>query len=408
MPIKATIVTVTACCIVTTMLCACGDPPPQGNTCATQETPPAAPPPRAALEPAPVHATPRDPPVDDDGGDAATLVSATLPAALSCGEQAEAVVVMRNDGDAAWSADYRLGAVDDGDPLGGPGRVRLDQDVAPGAEHAFTFTLTAPAVAGTFTTDWRMVHELVRWFGPVAQADVVVTCPPDPDPDAFHFEDSLRGGTQGLAVGGTFGDDGWRITGDSDRLIFALPRLDSGAVELTLKDVGDNLVKNDNDLLALYEGGYGMTEPIPYNPELRDNHYKALLRVYGSDESDRPGAQKLMWGMCPDGAPGTGTCACGAQFFEEPFTREASTWTGAPVRLRIEWGGGHTRYLKDGVLLIDVDWSATGLRFAPQALHMSLGTPRPSAVGTAGMPIGAVFSDLVVDGHIAGEVATCP
>jgi hypothetical protein len=61
----------------------------------------------------------------------------------------------------------------------------------------------------------------------------------------------------------------------------------------------------------------------------------------------------------------------------------------------------------NGVEVLAIDWSASGLTFGPEALHFSLGTPRPQDVGTASMPIGATFSDVVVDG-VEGDLATCP
>jgi hypothetical protein len=223
---------------------------------------------------------------------------------------------------------------------------------------------------------------------------------------AYHLEDSLRGGTAaGNPVGGSFGPDGWTVTSRTDRIWFAIPRLGSGFIEFTMTNLTlDNLVAEDNEMFAMYEAGYGMTEPITYNPDFRNNHYKALLRIYGTDEPGRAGAQKLMWGMCPSGAPGYDGCGCGS-FFEEPFGGDMH-WNGSPERMRIEWGDGVTRLLRNGVMVHSIDWSESGLVFGPQELHFSLGTSRPDAVGTAALPVGMVFSDLVVDG-VEGPLATC-
>lgn len=136
---------------------------------------------------------------DDDGGevpfDAAEIVAADLPAHLECGEVATASVEVRNVGGATWTRDgfYKLGAVDDDDPLFLGVRVRLGEDdvVEPGATHRFDFELTAPDEAGGYTTDWRMVHEGVTWFGETATQDVEVECfdgddddPTEDPPDA--------------------------------------------------------------------------------------------------------------------------------------------------------------------------------------------------------------------------------
>jgi hypothetical protein len=70
----------------------------------------------------------------------------------------------------------------------------------------------------------------------------------------------------GLAVGGSFGADGWTVTGAADRVVYVLPRLVEGSVEFTMTNVTmGNLVVNDNELFAMYDG-YGLVEPIGYNP----------------------------------------------------------------------------------------------------------------------------------------------
>ncbi len=223
---------------------------------------------------------------------------------------------------------------------------------------------------------------------------------------SFSLSDPLRGSTLGLQDGGTLGPDGWTVTGNADRIIYELPRLVEGSAEFTMTNVTmANLPLNDHEVFAMYEGGYGMVEPIPYNPEFRDNHYKCMIRIYGQAEVGREGQQKLMWGLCPSGDPGYGICGC-ASFFEEPFGGDG-TWDGTPQRLRVEWGGGVTRYLRNDVEVLTIDWSASGLGFGPSELHLSLGTSRPLDVGAASMPIGAVFSDVSIQGTI-GEEETCP
>lgn len=223
---------------------------------------------------------------------------------------------------------------------------------------------------------------------------------------AFHLEDSLRGSTRGNLVGGVIMADGWHVTDRRDRVWYALPRLTSGSVEFTVTNLTMASLSDtaDSEIFAMYEAGYGIAEPISYG-DFRENHYKCMLRLYANGETARAGYQKLMWGMCPSGAPGRGTCGCGS-FFEEPFAGPGG-WDGSPQRLRVEWGGGTTRYLRNGRPVVTIDWSRSGLAFGPSNLHMSLGTSRPSAVGDAQLPVGIVFSNLVVDGT-EGPLATCP
>src|SRR5688500_16253761 len=120
----------------------------------------------------------------------------------------------------------------------------------------------------------------------------------------FHHEDGLRGGTiMGNAIGGSFGPDGWTITGADDRIWWAVPTLGSGYFEFTVANITLAVLPlNDHEIAALYEAGHGITEPIRYSPEFRQNYFKSLLRIYGTAEAGREGQQKLMWGMCPGGA----------------------------------------------------------------------------------------------------------
>lgn len=237
--------------------------------------------------------------------------------------------------------------------------------------------------------------------------------PPPPPPDAgvpFTLSDSLRGSTLGNPVGGSFSPDGWTVTAANDRLWYIIPRLVEGSVEFTISNATlGNLLLNDNEIFAMYDGGYDITEPVNYNPEYRNNNFKSMIRIYGVAEVGREGLQKLMWNICPDGPPGYGDgtpCVCPTNFFSEPYGGDP-TWDGTPQRFRVEWGGGVTRLYRNGAEVHAIDWSGTGLQFGPNELHFSLGTSRADAVGTAGMPIGAVFSDLVVQGMTGGE-ASCP
>lgn len=227
--------------------------------------------------------------------------------------------------------------------------------------------------------------------------------------EPFMMFDSLReGGTMGTALGGTFGTDGWTVTGNADRIYWPLPRLVEGSVEFMVAGITHaNIPLADHEIFALYEGGHGIAHPINYNPEYRVNNYKTMIRLYGTMEPDRVGQQKIMWGMCPAGAPGynDGACSCATSFFEEPFGGDGA-WDGSPQRLRVEWGGGFTRYFRNDVEVLVIDWSASGTTFGPEELYVSIGTPRPEDVDSASMPIGAMFYDLTVEG-VTGPAATC-
>jgi hypothetical protein len=222
----------------------------------------------------------------------------------------------------------------------------------------------------------------------------------------FMMVDPLVDGTLGVAVGGAFGSEGWTTTDRTDRLHWALPRLVTGSVEFTVTGLTIDLMPSeDNEIFAMYEGGWDIEHPINYNPEFRNNHYKSMIRIYGLAEVERIGQQKLMFGLCPAGAPGyieEGDCACATSFFEEPFGGDP-TWDSSPQRLRVEWDGSHARYVRNDEVVLEIDYGSSGLHFGPRELYASLGTSRPTAVDTASMPIGITFSDVVIEGWTGAE-----
>lgn len=226
----------------------------------------------------------------------------------------------------------------------------------------------------------------------------------------FQLADALAGSTVGNLVGGSLGPDGWTVTDRTDRLWWSLPRLVEGSVQFTVTNLTlANLTVNDNEVLAIYDGGWGIAEPIAYNPEYRNNFYKGMIRIYGTNEPERTGQQKTIWLMCPAGAPGYGdgeSCPCPSSYAEETYNGDPS-WDGSPQVLRIEWGGGHTALFRNGVEVHSLDWSRSGVTFGPEELHVSLGTSRSTAVDTAGMPIGAVFSDVIIEGITGEAVPAC-
>jgi hypothetical protein len=227
----------------------------------------------------------------------------------------------------------------------------------------------------------------------------------------FQLVDPLTGATVGNLVGGSLGPEGWTVTDRTDRLWWALPRLVEGSVELTVTNLTlANLTVNDNEVLAIYDGGWGITEPIAYNPEYRNNHYKGMIRIYGTNEPERTGQQKTIWFMCPAGAPGYGDgepCPCAQSYGEETYNGDP-TWDGSPQVLRIAWGNGKTTLYRNGAEVHSLDWSGSGVAFGPSELHVSLGTSRSTAVDTAGMPIGAVFSNVIIEGITGEATPACP
>ncbi|GLC29704.1 NBR1-Ig-like domain-containing protein [Clostridium omnivorum] len=99
----------------------------------------------------------------------AEIVSNTIPDIMEPGKQYSVTIVVKNTGSNTWSAlnKYRLGAIGDTDPFYSSNRISMDStdSIVPGASKTFTFTMTAPAVTGTYTSDWQMVQDGVAWFG---------------------------------------------------------------------------------------------------------------------------------------------------------------------------------------------------------------------------------------------------
>lgn len=158
-------------------------------------------------------------------GDDATVIEASLPTALACGESVTATIRVRNDGATTWSADdgYALGAVDDTDPLSAVGRIPLPAgaSIEPGSSHTFELTLTAPAGAGAVMTDWRMVHEHVQWFGETAAAAVTIACDGTGErggPVVLEERSFADDGGRFVALGATMMWAAWAYRNDRPRL----------------------------------------------------------------------------------------------------------------------------------------------------------------------------------------------
>lgn len=102
----------------------------------------------------------------------AAFVGQSVPSTMIGGQSYGVSVTMRNAGGTAWTSGganpFRLGAQNPQDnTTWGFGRREVPGTVAPGATVTFSFNVTAPNVgaAGTYHFQWRMVQELVTWFG---------------------------------------------------------------------------------------------------------------------------------------------------------------------------------------------------------------------------------------------------
>ena len=100
----------------------------------------------------------------------AVFVNQSVPAAMTAGQQYSVSVTMTNTGGTTWTAGamYRLGAINPYDnTVWGANRIAMGagESIAPNQQKTFTWTVTAPAAAGSYNFQWRMVQDGVTWFG---------------------------------------------------------------------------------------------------------------------------------------------------------------------------------------------------------------------------------------------------
>jgi RHS repeat-associated protein len=106
----------------------------------------------------------------------AQFISQSVPATMTPGQTYAVSITMRNTGGTTWTAatDYKLGSENPpNNGTWGLGRVLLTGPVAPGQDAVFSFNVTAPATAGLYNFQWKMLRELVEWFGPLTPNVVV-------------------------------------------------------------------------------------------------------------------------------------------------------------------------------------------------------------------------------------------
>jgi hypothetical protein len=90
---------------------------------------------------------------------------------MTAGQSYTVYVTMRNAGAATWlpGAGYKLGAQNPQDTfIWGVNRVSLPGPVAPANDVTFAFNVTAPAAAGAYNFQWRMLQDGVGYFGPLS------------------------------------------------------------------------------------------------------------------------------------------------------------------------------------------------------------------------------------------------
>ncbi len=133
------------------------------------------------------------------GTNDAAFVSQSVPTSMTAGQSYSVSVTMRNSGTSTWTTanKYNLGSQNPQDnKTWGFDRVPLPASVAPNTEVTFKFTVTAPATAGTYNFQWRVVQDGVAWFGaytPNVAVDVTAAVTPAPGLSAPAAPSNLTG-----------------------------------------------------------------------------------------------------------------------------------------------------------------------------------------------------------------------
>lgn len=108
------------------------------------------------------------------------FVSDTIPSTMEVGKTYNVSITVNNLGTNTWTAaaSYNLGAANDSDKfLRGKNRVIMNSSlsVSTGQSVTYSFQMTAPTTAGSYSSDWRMVQDGVTWFGPTFSKRITVT-----------------------------------------------------------------------------------------------------------------------------------------------------------------------------------------------------------------------------------------
>lgn len=112
-------------------------------------------------------------------------------------------VTMQNTGTTAWSGNrsYGLGSQNPQDNLmWGIKRVTMPSGItagviSPGYQYKFSFNVTAPASAGTYNFQWKMIQGSTgEWFGSAStNVAIVVTAPPPSGETVTYYHNDVAG-----------------------------------------------------------------------------------------------------------------------------------------------------------------------------------------------------------------------
>jgi RHS repeat-associated protein len=117
----------------------------------------------------------------------AGYTSYSAPSQVTPGQSFNVSVTMSNSGSKIWGSSgsqaHWLGTQNpENNMIWGVNRIPLPSStIVPGGSSLFSFTLTAPATAGSYSIQLRMLQEFVEWFGPTVTIPITVVAG-DPTP----------------------------------------------------------------------------------------------------------------------------------------------------------------------------------------------------------------------------------
>jgi hypothetical protein len=300
----------------------------------------------------------------------AAFVSQNVPVSVAAGTTFSAEITMRNTGTTTWTTGapgvYRLGAENPRDnTTWGAARAPMAPGtlVAPGETYTFQRNATAPAAAGIYDFQWRMVQEGVEWFGQpsdnlqievtgtcvpltCAQADVIcgtvpdgcggeITCGPCCGQCIEVVNDPLDNSTLGTRTGGQWiNGGGWQTDDLDNRIVYAFNAIHCGYLEVDVRNYDPT--------------GQYVHKTTPYDcDDLDTDCYVHVVSLYRADHGDHHAAAANCESQIAVQATGPET---NSQNRTKKFKLKAATtgWSGGGNKYSDEytWDTGHTYHLK--------------------------------------------------------------
>ena len=106
----------------------------------------------------------------------AKIISRSMPATVIKNTVFNASITVKNTGDTEWVKNvYKFGSQNPTDnSVWGTHRIQLYKNILPNETVKIDFTLKSPNNIGRLDCSWRMVQELVEWFGDIASSSIEV------------------------------------------------------------------------------------------------------------------------------------------------------------------------------------------------------------------------------------------